>query len=237
MPLMTRPHRPRKLKARKGRGDGFTVSTRIDAATGKRSHHSIDTVRVLPGPKADTVVLQATDGHQAACVVTAGEVDQVAHLPRRLLRNTKTTEPLEVTRTRDGWASSNGQEAKPVPDVRFPRIAEVLPPFSPRTKANDHVSLALDVTLLVKLTEALGTSKLTLLIPQPGPDEKHITKAVAVCPATKASGVTSGAGGGIGVVMPLTPEQSVSYYRRVRRDVLAAESVTQPRPAASPVTS
>lgn len=225
---LPRPRKPRKPKLTPSpRGDGFTVTSRLTEATGNHGHHALDYVQALPGPRSNTVVLQASDGHQAVCLVTPGELDQAAFLPRRLLRNMKTTEDLEVRRTPDGWSSSNGQSAKPSDPQRFPDIAEALPQFSSRRDADDHLSLSVDVSLLVKITEALGTSKLNLLVPKPDAGEATVSKAIAVCPATKPEGRSPH---GVAVLMPCTADQGVKYYRKVRRDVAAAEKAAKARP-------
>ena len=100
--IATRPRNQSRKTKPAAKGDGFTVSSAVDKATGKHDHLDLDTVRALPGPKPDTVVLQASDGHQAVCVVFPGELDQAAAVPSRLLRNHKTTEHLEVTRASGG---------------------------------------------------------------------------------------------------------------------------------------
>ena len=205
---------------------GFTVSSRITQATGEPGNYALNRVRALPGPRPGTVLLQATDGHQAVCLVTPGELDRPATLPSRLVRNLKTTQPLEVEHTAKGWAASNGQTAADEPLERFPEIAEVLPKFSNRRDANDHLSLSFDVSLLVKITEALGTSKVTLLIPRPNADEATLSKAVAVCPAEPPKGSQPD---GVAVFMPITPHLGTKYYRKLRRDVVAAESSLKPR--------
>lgn len=96
------------------------MSSQLTKATGKRGHYGLDHVHALPGPKDQTVVLQASDGHQAVCLVTPGQLDQAAFIPSRLLRNMKTTEDLSVERNRGGWSSSNGQTATPAEPQRFP---------------------------------------------------------------------------------------------------------------------
>lgn len=220
------PKRPRKQKVKPPlHGDGFTLTSALATATGESGSYALDQIRVLPGPKSGKVVLQASDGHQAVCLVAPGTIDQAATLPRLLVKNFRTAEPLQVRRDPKGWTSSNGQTVPAAACEHFPRVAEALPKFSVRREGDDHFALGLDVSLLTKISDGLGTSKIALLIPKPDAGESTLTKPIAVCPATKP---TKDAPHGVAVIMPYKPEQGVKYYRRVRRDIVAAETPITP---------
>ncbi|MEZ6190035.1 MAG: hypothetical protein R3C45_01945 [Phycisphaerales bacterium] len=119
------------------------------------------------------------------------------------------------------------------PKDGYPKITEVLPKFSPRV-SKPPIQLGVDVTLLNKLADALGTSKLTLFITdldKTHPDKTtaggtlnggFVKKPVAVCPAHDEGKVR-----GVGVFMPLQPVNGLRFYETVRRLVAEAEAMSK----------
>ncbi len=75
-----------------------------------------------------------------------------------------------------------------------------------------------------RLATALGTGKLTLLVPVPvkagnaKAADAFVDKPVCVCPATD-----DGSAQAIGVVMPLQPQHGGGYYEKLRKAVIEAE--------------
>jgi hypothetical protein len=236
-------------------GDAFGVRTKIVKATGKASRYASDSVRVLPAPPVRSkrrgpaddlgVILEATDGHQAVCIFAPGSLAGSSLVPPDVLPTRQLAGDVVVQRNNGHWRSSEGRFADAKTDGNFPPIGDVLPelgrrPFAESAKraerrrksrgsvANEHVVLGIDLDVLRRTADALGTSKLTLFIPVPvadgnrKPDEMHVNKPVAVCPAS-----TDGQVPGIGVVMPLTPEHGVGQYERLRQQVVEAEKRTK----------
>jgi hypothetical protein len=217
------------------RGNGhacrFGIRTRLARAAGEDGRYKLATIRALPSTKKDTVVLQATDGKQAVCVLAPGEMSRPRLVPAEVLPRRKSSKGSSVELVGDKWRSSEGPS---VPDEYgdqfcYPPIAEVLPKFSVRGKA-PPVQLGIDLALLSKVAESLGTSKLTLFVPvpvKPGGDrtgDSFVKKPIAICPATDEGKVR-----GIGVVMPLQPVNGVPFYMKVRRLVAAAEARCKPK--------
>ena len=202
-------------------GTRFSIRTRIARSLGKadtNNRFQIDALRVLPGPKRDRVIVQATDGHQAVCLVAPGSCDEPTLVPGDVLPTRKPVGDVEVTDDHGGWRCSDGKLVEKIAVPKsYPAIGDVLPIVSGRG-AKPHVVVGLDLTSLGKIADALDTPKLTLIIPTPPSHANYVNQAVAVCPADDDAGVH-----GIAVVMPLTPRHQADYYTKVRRDVVAAE--------------
>jgi hypothetical protein len=235
----------------------MAVRTRLGRATGspadKTTRYCLDAVRALPTPEG--VVLQATDGKLAACILAPGELTVPVMIPAAVLPTRQLASPADITRRGDQWQSSEGRVVDaPKDDSPFPGVGDVLPQVPPRSlsvsrsklaKSREglppHVVVALDLSLLNRVGDALGTGKLTLIVPVPvKPDDPtpgtssgatSVDKPVAICPAMKGEGVR-----GIAVVMPLKPDHGPRHYEQVRRIVLDAERcgkpVTRRRPRA-----
>ena len=226
-----RLRRPRTPPA--GGPNYFGVRTRIARSTGTDKRYKLGAIRALPTKKKDTVVLQATDGQQAVCLITLGTMSSVRLVPTKILPSRRNTEPVVVDLLNGQWQSSDG---KSIPDeysteTCFPPVADVLPNLNSRTKST-HVQLGIDLSLLSKVADSLGTTKLTLFIPipdktrEPGStDGGYVKKPVAICPATDEGKVR-----GIGVVMPLQPTNGESFYTKVRRLVVDAEARCKTKP-------
>ena len=205
----------------------FGVRTRLAKSVGTDKRYKLAAIRALPTTKKDTVVLQATDGKQAVCLLTLGQMSSPRLIPSDVLPKRKDAKGVMIDLADDQWRSSEG---KSVPDEYrdesgYPPIADVLPKFSARGKTLP-VQLGIDLALLSKVAESLGTSKLTLFISIPDKthtpntaDGGYVKKPVAICPATDEGKVR-----GIGVLMPLSPVNGVPFYMKVRRLVADAEA-------------
>lgn len=215
----------------------FGVRTCLAKATGTDGRYQLAAIRALPTAKPDTVVLQATDGRQAVCLITAGQMSSPRLVPTDVLPKRKDAKGVTIDLTGDHWRSSEGGS---VPDVHreesaYPSILDVLPKFSERDK-KPPIQFGIDLTVLNKLADALGTSKLTLFIPdidKTSPDKPpaggpvnggYVKKPIAVCPATEEGKVR-----GIGVMVPLQPVNGVPFYRKVHRLVAEAEARCRPK--------
>lgn len=198
----------------------FKIGTLIHQCLGKGSPtRALDCIRVLPARQRDKVILQATDGSQAVCLIAPGSATSIQLVPAGVLPKAKPDLPTDIARTTEGWRSSHGREAPPCERTAFPPIGSVLPDL----EGKPHVTLTLDTALLHKLAASLGTSQLHLMIPAPQRGRSAVDKAVAVCPAS------ADAAEGIGVLMPLhDPERPANRYHALRQDVLAAESPRRP---------
>ena len=215
----------------------FGVRTLLARAAGKDGRYKLSAIRALPSRKPNTVVLQAADGHQAVCLITAGTMSTPRLGPTDVLPSRRNTEPTLVDVLNGQWQSSDGKTAPDVftHDDRYPPIAEVLPKFGPRV-GKPAIQLGIDVTLLTRLADAFGTPKLTLFIPDS--DNIHsdktpargngnggfVKKAVAVCPANDEGKVR-----GVGVFVPLQPVNGIRFYEQVRRLVAQAEALSRPK--------
>ena len=209
----------------------FGVRTRIARSTGTDKRYKLSAIRALPTRKKDTVVLQATDGQQAVCLITLGQMSSPRLVPSKVLPTRKDAKGITVDLSGDQWRSSDGKITSDeyADDSSFPQIADVLPDLNTRNKPS-HIQLGIDLALLSKVADSLGTCKLTLFIPVPDktrePDTAsngYVKKPVAVCPATDEGKVR-----GVGVVMPLQPTNGVPFYEKVRRLVASAETRCQP---------
>ena len=219
----------------------FAVKTRIAKAVGKDGRYACGSVRALPSVHKGEVILQATDGHQATCVITQGQMNSPRLVPTTVLPSRQVAKPVGVRLSDGRWEATDGRVAGDnPPDISFPTLSDVLPqlgkhPFyetkaqAEQRKVQDPapamaVVLGIDLDLLRKTADLLGTSKLTLFVPVPvkdmnqKPGEVFVNKPVAVCPASRTSETN-----GVAVVMPLTPEHGTSYYQKVRETVVAAE--------------
>jgi hypothetical protein len=220
---------PAKLRRRRPPSIGgphyFGLRTRLAKSVGIDKRYKLNAIRVLPSSKKDTVVLQATDGKQAVCLLTLGKMSSPRLVPSAVLPTRKDAKGTMVDLAGDQWRSSDG---KSVPDdyngeSLYPQLSDVLPKISTQARSY-QVRLGIDLSLLTRVAESLGTSKLTLFVSVPRkPTDDHrgelfVSKAVAVCPATDESDVR-----GIGVVMPLQPSNGVQYYMKVRKAVADAE--------------
>ena len=236
----------------------FGVKTRIGKTVGKNERYACRSVRALPSTRKDEVILQSTDGHQAACLLTRGQMTDARMVPPEVLPTRQLAKPAGIRLIDGRWESLEGRLAPDATtaDISFPAMGDVLPvvgkhPYyetaaqAQQRRVSDpaasmHIVLGIDLDLLRKSSEALGATKLTLLIPVPvkdpnqRPGEVCVNKPVAVCPATRDPDLE-----GIAVVMPLAPENGTAYYMKVRETVAAAEKAikratapvsAQPRP-------
>lgn len=221
----------------------FGVHTRIAKAAGKDGRYSCGAIRALPGVERDQVVLEATDGHQATCVLVPGEMNDARLVPAGVLPTRQLGKPEAIRLIGNQWQSTEGKLADDQygeDGGSFPPIAEVLPaagktPFfetprhaeSRRRKAGEpesmHIVLGVDIDTLRKIGDGLGTSKLSLIVPVPvrhpkvKPSEVCVNRPVIACPS-------NGEGArGIGVVMPIQPGNALSYYTKIREVVRKAE--------------
>lgn len=223
--------------APEGGANYFGVRTLLARAAGKDGRYKLSAIRALPSRKPNTVVLQGADGHQAVCLITVGTMSSPRLVPTDVLPSRRNAEPTLVDVLNSQWQSSDGKTAPDVftHDDRYPPIAEVLPKFGPRV-GKSPIQLGVDVTLLTKLADALGTPKLTLFIPDTdnihsdktptsGPGNGgFVKKPIAVCPANDEGKVR-----GVGVFVPLQPVNGVKFYETVRRLVAEAEALSKPR--------
>lgn len=72
----------------------FAVKTRIGRSTGGDGKFSCGSVRALPSVNKDEVVLQATDGHQAACLLTHGQMTSPRLVPTGVLPTRQLPKPV-----------------------------------------------------------------------------------------------------------------------------------------------
>jgi hypothetical protein len=246
------------------RREGFELRTPIAKAVGDGGRYACDTVRALPGGREKGVVLQASDGRQAVCLLTTGSLSAPQLVPAEVLPTRQLKSDVVIERVNDEWRSSEGRLAAADPEKRpsFPPIADVLPRCDqPPDAADQPIAVAVDLALLKKVADALGTLKLTLLIqpppealpgPAPIPPGRQqvaaapqnqetarkprnlVTRPIAICPATDEAAVR-----GIGVVMPIQPSNAHEYFELVRQAVCRAErraaaAPQEPEPASSP---
>lgn len=222
----------------------FAVKTRIAKSVGKDGNYKCGSVRALPSVNKDEVVLEATDGHHATCLLTNGQMTTPRLVPVSVLPTKSLPRPVGVRLLDGQWESLEGRIVPDTQDAggerNYPKLGDVLPvvgkvPFyetkiqAERRMATDptpsmHVALGIDLDLLRKAAESLGTTKLTLFVPVPvkdvnkKPSESFVNKPVAVCPANREA-----EGQGVAVVMPLSPENGAGYYTKVRDVIVASE--------------
>jgi len=204
----------------------------IKRATGTSERYALSAVRALPlrylGSKRSTndpafrhnVVLQASDGHQAVCVLTEGAIEQPTLIPGEVLPSRQADCSSGVTLDGTAWRAKDGAEAEALdPANAFPAIGSVLPEAGAGT-----IAVAINLDRLRRVAAGLGTDNVTLLVPPAKlgktKDQATVTDPVAVCPAGKDDT------DGVAVMMPVDCERSHAYYNRVREAVVKAE---QPR--------
>jgi len=252
------PRKPRPPAPDNHKPHCFAIRTRIAKAAGEDGNYRLAAIRGLPSTDRGNVLLQATDGRQAVCLLTAGKMAGSRLVPTSVLPGRRLSSDVEVKLVDGQWQSSEGRIAEDIEepgDGKYPPLAEVLPGvhkrpyYETRSQAEKrrkpdgsivtpHVVLAIDLAMLTKVADGLGTSKLTLMVPVPvkGPDtpasEVFVNKPVCVCPAENHDQAQ-----GIGVVMPLRPERANSFYEKLRQQVVEAErrfaTDRAPRSAAS----
>ena len=220
----------------------FKVRTRIAKATGEdKQRYKLGAVRVLPTRLKSKVLLQATDGQQAVCVLAAGDASSPKLVPSKVLPVRQQQSEAIVELVGDQWCSSEGK-CEPDPyagEHDYPSILDVLPevkskPFTVKTdqlsKESPYLLLGIDLSLLTKVSHGLGISKLSLLIPVPihttngKAGANYVSKPVLVCPTTDEDKSR-----GIGVLMPLRPTNGSEYYMKTRQAVVDAEKRLKPR--------
>lgn len=203
----------------------FDVRTHLAKATGVDKRYKFNAVRVLPVRKKDTVILQASDGTQAVCVLARGRMDMPRLVPSQALPSKIHADGTVVALAGGQWRSSDGQSAADqyAGENGYPSVSMVLPKMNGHAKSS-QIKLGLDLEVLSKVAASLGTSKLTLFITPPRKSVSKeqggsfVNKAVAVCPATDEGKVR-----GVGVLLPLKPENGVAYYTTIRQLVERAE--------------
>ena len=219
----------------------FKVRTRIAKAVGEDKRYKLNAVRALPSREKGKVVLQATNGQQAVCVLVPGRLSSPRLVPSKVLPGRQGGKEAVIELLGDQWRSSDGKTEPDeyAGDSCYPALAEVLPemtgkPFSIKPGSNakgvERMWLGIDLSLLTRIAQSLGTPKLTLMVPvpvRPAGDqngELYVNKPVLICPATDEDKVR-----GIGVLMPLQPVNGTHYYMKVRRAVADAEQCLKPR--------
>lgn len=255
---MTPPTATAAPPKRAARTTTFGVQTRIAKAAGKDGRYSCGAIHALPVPvpgagagaggggDRDQVVLEATDGHQATCILAPGEMHDARLVPAGVLPTRQLGQPAAVRLVDNQWQSTEGKLADDqygTDGGSFPPLADILPavhktPFfetprhaeSRRRKPNEpesmHITVGVDIDTLRKVADGLGTVKLTLMVPVPirhpkvKPSEVCVNRPVIICPS-------NGEGArGIGVLMPHTPGpgSGPQYYEKVRDIVRRAEA-------------
>ncbi len=236
-------NRRTRARTRPVQGDNcsFKINTRIAKATGEDKRYKLGAVRVLPTRQKNKVLLQATDGQQAVCVLAAGQVNSPNLVPTRILPSRKQPSAATVELVGGQWRCSDGkcEPDQYAGDQDYPSILDVLPevkgkPFTtkadPLSKELPHLLLGVDLALLTKVAQGLGTSKLSFLIPVPvhttngKAGTNYVNKPVLVCPATDDDKSR-----GIGVLMPLRPTNGSEYYMKTRQAVVDAENRLKPK--------
>jgi len=248
---------------------GFSVRTRIARATGNAGRYACDAVRALPSMNRNEVILQATDGHQATCVLAPGRLPSGRLVPTTVLPSRQLPKPVAVRFADGQWESTEGkrvEDSHSSSDKAFTALGDVLPVVGPcpvyetraqarrrqaKTKSAEmgastspnekdksqsdsdghaesaYVVVGIDLDILRRTANALGTGKLTLFIPVPVKSantpatQTFVNKPIPVCPAN--SDPDGGGERGIGVVMPFTPTNGNAYYNKARDVVIASE--------------
>ena len=214
-----------------GHGVRCRIPTMIKRATGTSERYALSSVRALPlryrGGRRSTsdpafrhnVVLQASDGHQAVCVLTEGAIEQPTLIPGEVLPTRHGDCAGGVAMDSGGWRSRDGKESPALdPDAEFPAISSVLPEAGPGT-----VAVAINVDRLRRVAASLGTDNVTLIVPpaktKPAQPKAQatVTEPIGICPAGKDDT------DGVAVMMPVVSDRSIAYYKRVRDAVVKAE--------------
>ena len=213
------------------------IPTLIKRATGSSGRYALSAVRALPlryrGKQSNdpafrhNVILQASDGHQAVCVLTEGAVEQPTLIPGEVLPTRQTDRMSAVVLDGKTWRAKNTQDV-PALDAgsQFPTIGPVLPEAH-----SDTVAVAINVDRLRRIAAGLGTGNVTLLVPPakktPGKPKSPATvrDPIGVCAASKDDTE------GVAVMLPGECQRGQAYYNRVREAVMQAE---QPRKSKTP---
>ena len=176
-----KPKRP-KMKA-----SSFGIRTKLARSVGQSARYDLDAVRALPSADSKEVVLQATDGHQAVCLVAPGRMARTHLVPPQVMPNKRLSDEAVIKLVDGQWQSSEGKTAEDSHGknkINFPSLADAMPmvhkrPFyetqalADRRSQNNckaesvHVVLGIDVDLLRKVAESIGDSRLTLFVPVP----------------------------------------------------------------------
>ena len=207
------------------------IPTLLKRATGTSGRYTISAVRALPlrfrGGQRSTnkpafrhnVVLQATDGHQAVCVLTDGAIERPTLIPAEVLPSRQADRGDGPVLDGKRWRAKNGDESNAIdPNADFPPIGPVLPETYPGT-----IAVAISVDRLRRVAAGLGTDTITLLVPPakktPGKPKTPATvrDPIGVCPAGKDDTE------GVAVMLPVECQRSQAYYNRVREAVIEAE--------------
>ncbi len=158
---------------------------------------------------AQRVYITGTDGRKLAVVPAAGESPAGEVLaPRAVLPGTGKGGRIELA---DGWnwkCHVTGKFAPREDNARFPASVDVLPDAHAVDGTGDTVhtvALGINARLLFELATALGSDKLTLLIPAPD--------AAADGGVTGAVPVLASESEGFGVIMPLTTGAPIAALR------------------------
>ena len=215
-------------------GGGHTrcnIPTLLKRATGTSGRYTLSAVRALPlrfhGGQRSTkkpafhhnVVLQATDGHQAVCVLTEGAIERPTLIPAEVLPSRQADRGDGPVLDGKRWRATNGEESDVIdPDAAFPSIGPVLPETCPGT-----IAVAISIDRLRRVAAGLGTDTVTLLVPTakktPGKPKSSETvrDPLGVCPAGNDDTE------GVAVMLPAECQRSQAYYNRVREAVIEAE--------------
>jgi len=224
---------PRRTTSTSG-GVRCRIPTLIKRATGSSGRYTLSAVRALPlrfrgGKQSNSnpafrhnVVLQASDGEQAVCVLTEGAVEEPTLIPSEVLPTRQADRNNGVGLDGETWRTKHGEEAPAVDSQSpFPPIGSALP----ETSAGS-VAVAISLDRLRRVAAGLGTDHITLLVPAakktPGSPKSQATvrDPIGVCAAGKDDVE------GVGVMLPVECERSHTYYERVREAIVKAE---QPR--------
>jgi hypothetical protein len=209
----------------------------IKRATGASERYALSAVRALPlryrGKRSNdpgfrhNVVLQASDGHQAVCVLTEGAIEEPVLIPGDALPSRQADRMSGVTLNGGTWKSKNTEDVPALDEgSQFPPIAPVLPEMWP-----DTVAVAIDVDRLRRVAAGLGTDNVTLLVPRPkktpGKPKSHpaVRDPIGVCAAGNDDTE------GVGVMLPVECQRSQSYFKRVREAVMKAEQPNRQAPS------
>lgn len=214
------------------------IPTLIKRATGTSERYALSAVRALPlryrGQRRSSkdpafrhnVVLQASDGHQAVCVLTEGAIEQPTLIPGEVLPTRQADRDSAVILDGKEWRAKNGEAAEAIDsDNPFPPLGSVLPKTHPDTTA-----VAINIDRLRRVAAGLGTDNVTLLVPvakkTPGQPKSQPTvrDPIGVCAAGKDDT------DGVAVMLPVECERSHAYYNRVREAVVKAEQPRQRKP-------
>lgn len=218
-----------------GAGVRCRIPTLIKRATGSSERYALSAIRALPlryrGKRSNdpafrhNVVLQASDGHQAVCVLTEGAIEQPTLIPGEVLPTRQADRMSGVVLDGKTWRAKNTEDV-PAIDAgsQFPTIGPVLPEAH-----SDTVAVAINVDRLRRIAAGLGTDNVTLIVPPakkaPGKPKAPSTvqDPIGVCAAGKDDIE------GVAVMLPVECDRSQVYYGHIREAVMQAESPRKPR--------